>query len=758
MGTIIVHAQFVYKIKADSVLITNDSCRAELNLENKTKDTIGFLYNKGNGRTEFRRGAIKINDTTYLVGGDTIITGGSGSTGNYILNQYSYAQPAIFWISEGAQIGGSNFQLYGKKLVVYNGLGVFKDDLNDQVNINGDQGKITFSNALGQKIVLYADGGNKSDYDYYGFGLAGGILEYNLNSTLNSHVFYSANSTTSRNELFRIKGSGGVVVSNLSGDPSGSNGMLYYNTTTNRFKGFGNSSWQDIISSGNIGSGLVYNNNKLELGGVGVPETSPNGHLTRDTWINTYDQADSQSRVFGILTAPSAWVSDAAMTWLKDGVVINSTYNPYFIHHGGETLVKIGSFNIQTGVRDQPYGAYTPGHNQSYGGIGVDINMPIAGANSHTIGQSIEVVGDNHFKGTGMRIRTANFTNNEELIYAHETVALRLTATAPNSTSYRIRTYAIYADSGRVYSRDSVMFGTTTPAAFFHVNGTSRFDLGSDATGDIFYRNSSGLFTRLPIGSSGQVLTVNSGLPAWATSSGGGGSDWSLTGNSGTNPSTNFLGTIDAQRLVFRTNNTEKATIDTTGKVGIATSSPQYKLDVNGDARINTLPFLANRDTVLTYDPSTKQVKVTSLPEKIKITSDLSQTSSTSLIDATGLSFNVTSGTYYHFKFIVIFRSSNTNNGITLSISHPGATIFSASAQIPVAGDGVGGEFQGTITASNDAVIGSGVQTTNTDYVAVVEGLILPSTTGTLKLRYASELGSANIIIKQASFGTMEVY
>src|SRR5687767_8621408 len=89
MGTVIVHAQFVYKIKADSVLITNDSCRAELNLENKTKDTLGFLYNKGNGRTEFRRGAIKISDTSFLVGSDTIYTGGSGSTGNYILNQFS---------------------------------------------------------------------------------------------------------------------------------------------------------------------------------------------------------------------------------------------------------------------------------------------------------------------------------------------------------------------------------------------------------------------------------------------------------------------------------------------------------------------------------------------------------------------------------------------------------------------------------------------------------------------------------------------
>lgn len=46
--------KFTYKIKADSVKITNDSCTAELILENSTKNVNGFLYNRGNGRTEFR--------------------------------------------------------------------------------------------------------------------------------------------------------------------------------------------------------------------------------------------------------------------------------------------------------------------------------------------------------------------------------------------------------------------------------------------------------------------------------------------------------------------------------------------------------------------------------------------------------------------------------------------------------------------------------------------------------------------------------
>jgi hypothetical protein len=52
------------------------------------------------------------------------------------------------------------------------------------------------------------------------------------------------------------------------------------------------------------------------------------------------------------------------------------------------------------------------------------------------------------------------------------------------------------------------------------------------------------------------------------------GSGWSLTGNAGTNPASSFLGTTDSQALVFRTNNTERMRLDTSGRLGLGTSSP----------------------------------------------------------------------------------------------------------------------------------------------------------------------------------------
>jgi len=63
---------------------------------------------------------------------------------------------------------------------------------------------------------------------------------------------------------------------------------------------------------------------------------------------------------------------------------------------------------------------------------------------------------------------------------------------------------------------------------FTQTTGTTRkvlaaFDDGSGATGDVYYRDSGGNFVRLGIGSTNDVLTVTSGLPAWTAPGGGGG-------------------------------------------------------------------------------------------------------------------------------------------------------------------------------------------------------------------------------------------
>jgi hypothetical protein len=67
-----VRSQYVHKIKADTVKLYNDACTTEFILQNATRNTKGFLYNKGNGLTEFRKALIKLSDSTYLIGSDTL--------------------------------------------------------------------------------------------------------------------------------------------------------------------------------------------------------------------------------------------------------------------------------------------------------------------------------------------------------------------------------------------------------------------------------------------------------------------------------------------------------------------------------------------------------------------------------------------------------------------------------------------------------------------------------------------------------------
>lgn len=59
--------------------------------------------------------------------------------------------------------------------------------------------------------------------------------------------------------------------------------------------------------------------------------------------------------------------------------------------------------------------------------------------------------------------------------------------------------------------------------------------------------------------------------------------NWSLTGNSSTNPLNNFIGTTDNQDLVLKTNNSERLRISTSGNIGIGLPPKNgISLSVNG--------------------------------------------------------------------------------------------------------------------------------------------------------------------------------
>jgi hypothetical protein len=77
-------------------------------------------------------------------------------------------------------------------------------------------GQLQLNNTLqNRKIVLYDSYNN--DNQYYGFGINGGELRYQVDATAASHKFYAGTGFASSNFLMSIQGNGNVIVGNGAG-------------------------------------------------------------------------------------------------------------------------------------------------------------------------------------------------------------------------------------------------------------------------------------------------------------------------------------------------------------------------------------------------------------------------------------------------------------------------------------------------------------------------------------------------------------
>jgi hypothetical protein len=149
-------------------------------------------------------------------------------------------------------------------------------------------------------------------------------------------------------------------------------------------------------------------------------------------------------------------------------------------------------------------------------------------------------------------------------------------------------------EKGRVYTNPLatsglILSGGTIPAAHVFINNAGNVGIGNSAPNNRLEitaaaANTSGLrFTNLTsasptIAANGKALSVDANgdvvlMPSASDA-------WKLLGNAGTTAGTNFLGTTDAQDLVFKTNNTEKVRVTTVGLVGIGTAAPREILEI----------------------------------------------------------------------------------------------------------------------------------------------------------------------------------
>ncbi|MCX8111661.1 MAG: hypothetical protein N3E49_00465 [Bacteroidia bacterium] len=147
----------------------------------------------------------------------------------------------------------------------------------------------------------------------------------------------------------------------------------------------------------------------------------------------------------------------------------------------------------------------------------------------------------------------------------------------------------------RVSNTGLVGIGTATPTHLLDVAGEARIRALNPLSPPtrLVGADPQGVLGEIRGQNSGDFLQWDAALNQWVIASPAPNNAWLITGNSGTNPNNNFLGTIDNVDLVIRTNNSERIRVLNTGLVGIGTAAPAKQVHIqggnNGGLQVNVL-------------------------------------------------------------------------------------------------------------------------------------------------------------------------
>jgi hypothetical protein len=194
--------------------------------------------------------------------------------------------------------------------------------------------------------------------------------------------------------------------------------------------------------------------------------------------------------------------------------------------------------------------------------------------------------------------------------------------------------------------------------------------------------------------------------------------------------------------------------VDNGANVGTGTGQVFKDKSVN-DLRFKTIKA-GNRITVTNnVDDITIDSSSVGIPTTVRLGSDVSTSSEVCCVDATGLSFSVSSGKVYHFKFLVRWDTTNTARAIGLTLNGPTTTFLTYDVIIPTNGDNA---FIVGRNSYNAAGVAAPDSFNFANNLGIIEGLIQPSADGTLIVRFVMDgngggAGPHTITIKSNSVG-----
>ena len=189
----------------------------------------------------------------------------------------------------------------------------------------------------------------------------------------------------------------------------------------------------------------------------------------------------------------------------------------------------------------------------------------------------------------------------------------------------------------------------------------------------------------------------------------------------------------------------------------VGTGTGQVFKDKSGmNLRFKSIKAGNNISIVNNADDITINSTSVGIPSLVRLSSDVSTTvTSPAFTDATGLSFSVSSGKVYHFKFLVRWDATTTTKGIGLTLNGPTTTFLTYDVIYPRTT--TVGEIHGRNSYNDATAITASPAVTNN--LGIIEGLIQPSADGTLVVRFQTESPpvTGTVTIKANSAGFLTV-
>ena len=203
-------------------------------------------------------------------------------------------------------------------------------------------------------------------------------------------------------------------------------------------------------------------------------------------------------------------------------------------------------------------------------------------------------------------------------------------------------------------------------------------------------------------------------------------------------------------------------TILSSGNIGINTTSPTEKLDVNGNIRSNSLSGAGDRSVIVS---STGILKAgNTLRTSIALTTPFVNTTNVAA-DVTGWTMPVTTGKQYRIEIIADYQTAATTTGCVLMFNLASGTgTIKGSLQGAIANTstivGVATDLTKTITAvtgtANSGIQTSGVSAINTPHFLGGTVVFQCTASGTLNLRFASEVTNSSAQLNKGSILLVE--